>query len=85
MLLSSYGSRESESAWTVVFGPMAVLGGIFVLTWSVALANRIVPFTTPAIILTFGAIAFVLATMLCAYLGFRHLRRVELLARSDSL
>ena len=40
MLLSSYGSRESESAWTVVFGPMAVLGGIFVLTWSVALANR---------------------------------------------
>ncbi|WP_306094065.1 putative bifunctional diguanylate cyclase/phosphodiesterase [Qipengyuania flava] len=85
MLLSSYGSRESESAWTVVFGPMAVLGGIFVMTWSVALANRIVPFTTPAIILTFGAIAFVLATMLCAYLGFRHLRRVELLARSDSL
>ena len=85
MMSSSYGYRESESAWAIVFGPMAVLATIFALTWSTTIANRYLGFSSPSTILSMGALAFGLATVVCAYVGRRHLRRVEHLSRSDSL
>ena len=85
MMSSSYGYRESESAWAIVFGPMAVLATIFALTWSTTIANRYLGFSSPSTILSMGALAFGLASVVCAYVGRRHLRRVEHLSRSDSL
>lgn len=85
MMSSSYGYRESENAWAIVFGPMAVLATIFALTWSTTIANRYLGFSSPSTILSMGALAFGLATVVCAYVGRRHLRRVEHLSRSDSL
>ena len=65
MLLSSYGSRES--AWTMSSAPWPCSAAFRADLVGTCQSHR--PLHHPAIILTFGAIAFVLATMLCAYLG----------------
>ncbi|WP_370032607.1 putative bifunctional diguanylate cyclase/phosphodiesterase [Qipengyuania mesophila] len=85
MISSSHGFRESDSTRTVIFAPMAVLAVIFVLTWAAALANRYFEFVSLATLLGVGALAFGIATVVCAFVGLRHLNRVERLARTDSL
>ena len=85
MTVGSYTSQQSGSARTVIFGPIATLGGIFITTWLVAVANRYLGFANPYSVLGIGALAFGIATAISAYLGVRHLRRVETLSRSDSL
>ncbi|UYH55057.1 bifunctional diguanylate cyclase/phosphodiesterase [Qipengyuania sp. SS22] len=85
MTVGSYQSDECGGTRTIIFGPMAALVGIFILTWLVALANRHFDFSSPSVILGFGALASSVATAICAYLGVRYLRRVDQLSRSDSL
>lgn len=85
MTVGSYTSNESGSTRTIILGPIAALGGIFVLTWAVAIANRYFGFANPYTVLSVGALVFGLATAACAFLGVRHLRRAEKLSRSDSL
>ena len=81
MMSSSYGYRESESAWAIVFGPMAVLATIFALTWSTTIANRYLGFSSPSTILSMGALAFGLATVVCAYVGYKATDAFSLMAR----
>ena len=85
MTVGSYTSNESGSTRTIILGPIAALGAIFVLTWAVAIANRYLGFANPYTVLSVGALVFGLATAACAFLGLRHLRRAEQLSRSDSL
>ena len=85
MTVGSYTSNESSSTPTIILGPIAALGAIFVLTWAVAIANRYLGFANPYTILSVGALVFGIATAACAYVGVRHLRRAEQLSRSDSL
>jgi diguanylate cyclase (GGDEF)-like protein len=85
MTVGTYTSHESGSTRTILFGPMAALGGSFILTWSIAVANRFLDFATSSTILVIGAILFSMAAAICAHLTVRHLRRIEQLSRSDSL
>ena len=85
MTASTDISHASDGTRAIIFGPMAALGGSFLLTWSVALANRFLGFATSSSILVFGAVAFSIAAAISAFIGIRYIRRVEQLSRSDSL
>lgn len=70
---------------TVIFGPIAALASIFVLTWAVAVANRLYGFTSPYAVLGVGTVLFAATTALSTCFGLRQLRAIDQLARSDSL
>ena len=70
---------------TVIFGPIAPLASIFVLTWAVAVANRLYGFTSPYAVLGVGTVLFAATTALSTCFGLRQLRSIDQLARSDSL
>ncbi|MBX7483606.1 putative bifunctional diguanylate cyclase/phosphodiesterase [Qipengyuania qiaonensis] len=85
MTVGSHTSYESAGSRTIIFGPIAALAGIFVLTWVVALANRLYGFTSPYTVLGVGMALFGTTAAISTYFGMRHLRKVDLLSRSDSL
>ncbi|WP_258319839.1 putative bifunctional diguanylate cyclase/phosphodiesterase [Qipengyuania flava] len=85
MNVGSYTSKESGNTQTMIFGPIAALGTIFVATWLAAVLNRYLAFASPYTVLGIGTLVFTSATAICAWLGVRHLRYVDKLSRSDSL
>ena len=80
------GSQTSvHRAGLRTVGPIAALASIFVLTWAVAVANRLYGFTSPYAVLGVGTVLFAATTALSTCFGLRQLRAIDQLARSDSL
>ena len=69
----------------MIFGPIATLAAIVLLTAAATIANRLFEFTSQTVVLGAGTFAFCLAAALSALLGSRHLRRIDELARTDGL
>lgn len=70
---------------SIVLGPIAALGAVFVATWFAIVANRFLAFSDFETIAVTGAAAFAMSAVLLGLSSWLHLRRLEQLNNSDFL
>ncbi len=78
-------SKPERGTQLVVFGSIALLAGIFVLTVAAYMACREWALMSSAAVLSTGAIAFVAAVLALSFFGAQHIRVLAQLGLSDPL